>query len=207
MNKKVVIFWIAAIAIACLYATIQVTREESRRLDLVSQAGGEVSELKIMGSVAKFSFTSSENRTVSNEDLKGKIWVFNLMQTDCKGPCALMTHHMSQLHLFFLKKPLVHFVSLTINPENDSFEALNKFAKGYHSDSSKWSFLTGSKENIQSFAAESLKLPLNFKTNHYSTRLVLIDSKGNIRGYFDSQSKSNMELLRSSINLLIKQNT
>src|ERR1041385_6339598 len=55
------------------------------------------SPLPIYGQVADFSLTNQSGGRVSLADLRGQVWVADIIFTRCPGPCARMTRQMKEL--------------------------------------------------------------------------------------------------------------
>jgi cytochrome oxidase Cu insertion factor (SCO1/SenC/PrrC family) len=82
--------------------------------------------------------------------LKGKVAVVNVMYASCTDACPLITRQLNQVRedlgpLFGNK---VFFVSISSDPVRDTPQALKKFAQKQSADVAGWTFLTGSKNNI-----------------------------------------------------------
>lgn len=82
--------------------------------------------------------------------LRDRVVLINFVYTDCKDACPLLTYKLKQV-----KEALgprfgeeVFFVSISIDPENDSPEVLRKFAGDQQADVPGWLFLTGEKTNV-----------------------------------------------------------
>lgn len=95
--------------------------------------------------------TTSEGEEVEFFDdvLKDRIVVVNFFYTSCTDLCSLGTARLAQVYEWLGERMGrdVFFVSITLDPENDTPEKLANFAKGFDIDKG-WTFLTGSRENI-----------------------------------------------------------
>lgn len=82
--------------------------------------------------------------------LKGKVVVINFIFTNCGDACPLLTFKLTQVRdaLGGHFGDPVHFVSISIDPENDTPEALREFARQQRAEDEAWTYLTGSKRNI-----------------------------------------------------------
>ena len=80
--------------------------------------------------------------------------------------------------------PDIRLVSFTIDPARDTPSALAAFASKYQADPSRWTFLTGPQPILQMLSRDTFKLGDVDGTMNHSTRFVLIDRKGQIRGYY-----------------------
>lgn len=82
--------------------------------------------------------------------LKGKVVVINFIFTNCGDACPLLTFKLTQVRdalAGYFGDP-VHFVSISVDPENDTPEALREFARQQRAEDEAWTYLTGSKKNI-----------------------------------------------------------
>ena len=82
--------------------------------------------------------------------LQGRVFVINVIFTNCVSACPLVTQLLSvtREELVPAVKDDVWFVSISVDPERDTPEALKAFAKRQEVDESRWLFLTGSKQNV-----------------------------------------------------------
>ena len=138
--------------------------------------------LQDYGIVPEFTLTSQTGQPFGNRDLAGKVWVANFIFTTCQGPCPRMTSHMRRIQ--DATGANVKLVSFSVDPDNDTPTALSAYAKGFGADLSRWSFLTGDKKVLNSLGKDTFKLQGVGEGVDHSTRFVLIDAKGRIRGYY-----------------------
>lgn len=81
--------------------------------------------------------------------LKDRIVVVNFFYTSCTDMCSLTTARMAQVYDWLGERMGrdVFFLSITLDPENDTPEKLATFAEGFGAGKG-WTFLTGTRENI-----------------------------------------------------------
>jgi cytochrome oxidase Cu insertion factor (SCO1/SenC/PrrC family) len=82
--------------------------------------------------------------------LKDKVVVISFIFTNCQDACPMMTRKLTLVRDMLdhkLTKPL-WFVSLSVDPERDTPEALKKFAKDNKVDHDGWVFLTGEPQKL-----------------------------------------------------------
>jgi len=134
--------------------------------------------LPVFGRVPDFELTTQFNTTLHRKDLEGKIWVADFIYTTCTGPCPLMTRKMRQVQS---ADPKILLVSFSVEPEHDTPDVLAAYSRSAHALRG-WFFLTGNRATLQLLSREAFKLAdLGFT---HSTRLVLVDDKSRIRGYY-----------------------
>ena len=92
-----------------------------------------------------FTLTDQSGAEVSLASLRGRLLVVDFVYTRCPGPCPALTarHVKLQRALPAALRERTHFVSISIDPRNDSPEALRAYAEARGADLSTWSFLTG----------------------------------------------------------------
>ena len=154
------------------------------------------------GTVADFLLKDQNGRDVSLAALKGKVWVADLIFTTCGGVCPMMSKNMSALHQNFARFKDVCMVSISVNPENDSPQVLNTYARKYKVQGDQWIFLTGPRADIQKLAVESFKMGDMKEIIFHSALFVLVDRKGQIRGYYDGTDKERLKQLSKDLPFL-----
>jgi protein SCO1/2 len=152
--------------------------------------------LPVYGQVADFNLTNQLGRRVSLADLRGHVWVTDVIFTRCPGPCLTMTRQMKELQLALAPSSTARLVTLTTDPTFDTPPVLNAYASRFAANTNRWMFLTGTKEQIRDLAVGSLKLTaLDKKPEEqqsptdlfvHSTIFVVVDKQGQVRGVFQT---------------------
>lgn len=154
--------------------------------------------------VPVFRLTNAVNGSAfSEEKLSGKVTVLNFFFSSCHGPCPITMLHMSYLSKLLIHNKHVQFVSISVDPNNDSAEILTDYAKKINLDSRNWSLLTGDKEEIAGLITK-LKLAVEGDdiANLHTTRFLLIDRKGHLKGFFDGTNREEVDKLVNAIDLV-----
>ncbi len=159
-------------------------------------AGSDGDSLPIIGRISDFTLTNQLGDVVTLADLRGHVWVADIIFTRCAGPCPRMTRQMAALQAALPESSGVRLISLTTDPDHDSAEVLARYAERYGADARRWQFLTGTKPQIASLAIDSLKLtaldkPEATRTDAsdlfiHSTIFVLVDREARLRGVFET---------------------
>jgi protein SCO1/2 len=180
-------------------------------------AAPPVDPLPVLATIPDFSLTDQAGRTVGRDELLGAPWIGDLIFTRCVLACPLMTSRMAALDREIPAPteddaPAARLVSISVDPEHDQPEVLAAFAERYGA-SDRWLFLTGDRDEIHRLAGEGMHLgfdpnpplvPLEPGDNIYhSTRFVLVDGAGRVRGYYDSESGEELERLRDDLDRLL----
>ncbi len=158
--------------------------------------------LNVYGQVRDFHLTNSDGQFITLKNLQGKVWVADFFFTTCGNLCPMMSGHMSRLQELFKPYPDVRLVSFSVNPENDTPQALKAYAQKFHADTHRWIFLTGSRDDITKVAVNSFKLGDIREPIFHSSYFVLVDRQGKIRGYYDSTDSKNIERIIKDVKQL-----
>src|SRR3954452_18148656 len=145
--------------------------------------------------VPAFSLSNRDGRPVRLQDLAGAPWIADFIFTRCPASCPLMTARMARLERELPRDLGVRLVSFTVDPERDTPAVLERYAESYKAPG-RWLFLTGPKEEIYRLSRQGFKLGIDFPPPGtttgpavepilHSTRFVLVDGQGRIRGYYD----------------------
>jgi protein SCO1/2 len=168
--------------------------------------------LSALGIVPDFTLTKQDKTPLSLKDLKGKIWVADMIFTNCEGTCPMLTAAMANLQQSLIKKNTgVQLVSISVDPNNDTPDVLANYAKQNHADLRTWSFLTGPVAMIYTLARDGFKLTVdsaNADTQEpilHSERFVLIDRDGIIRGYYDGTADDTQSKVLTDIGDLMRE--
>ena len=187
-------------------------------LELRTGAVGNVglSSMPIFGKIPNFKLTNQIGVAVTDEDLRGNIWLADIIFTRCAGPCPIMSGKMADLQRQIPNDWPVKFVTLTTDPKFDTPEVLNSYAKRFDADYKRWYFLTGTMEEILKLAVEGLKLTAIPKTASdqadqndlfiHATVFVLVDGAGRARAVFENDAEDVGGKVRTAIEKLLKKN-
>ncbi len=154
----------------------------------------EKSYLPIYGTVADFTLTEKDGSNFSINNLKGNVWVADFMFTHCPGQCPLMNLEMNRLQARLPKD--IRLVSFTVDPDRDTPAVLSQYAETYAAEKGRWFFLTGEKEDLNRVATSFYMSRID-DPNRHSIRLVLVDVKARIRGYYDPMDQHSVDKLLS----------
>jgi cytochrome oxidase Cu insertion factor (SCO1/SenC/PrrC family) len=139
------------------------------------------------GNVPEFQLTNQDGNNFGSADLRGKIWIADFIYSTCPGPCPMISSRMSELQKP-LEKTDVHLVSFTVDPAKDTPEVLRTYAERLQAEPGRWDFLTGAQSTIYNLSRNGFKLAVGEEKGVpiHSTRMILVDRYGAIRGYYDA---------------------
>ena len=178
------------------------------------------SDLVEIGPVPSFKLTNQDNKTISNADYLGKVYVVEFFFSTCPTICPKMNESMLQLQNEFYGNPNFGIASITIDPAKDTPQVLKEHANLLGVKHYNWHFLTGDKEYIYSlankgfnlYAGENNKVAGGFE---HSGLFALIDKDGKIRCrkdaqgnpilYYDGLEASGVEAIKEDIKKLLEE--
>ena len=133
-----------------------------------------------------------------NKDLKGKILVVDFFFSHCPVVCPKLTKNMKLLLRAFRKDPKreeqldnqIQFISITVDPERDSFQRLRIYADENGVDHDHWFMLTGEKKKIYDFVRNELVLTVGEGDGGaedfiHTEKITVLDADRYIRGYYE----------------------
>lgn len=159
-----------------------------------------------------FQLVDQLGRPVTPSTLKGKIWVVSCFFTRCSTVCPGLIRSVKELAEELRELRGVKFLTVSVDPKHDRPEVLREYARIVGADPEQWLFATGDKEEVYRFVREGLKLSASETPKEaqmqgadpvtHSTRLVLLDANGAVRGYADTKDPWSMSRLQHAIELL-----
>ena len=172
--------------------------------------------LPVYGKIADFSLTNQNGQAVSLTDLRGHVWVADIIFTRCPGPCLKMTRQMRDLQIALPTSSQAKLVSLTTDPQFDTPPVLKAYAQRFEADPNRWLFLTGPPKPIAKLAIDSLKLTAIEKKPQerespvdlfvHSTIFVVVDKHAQLRAIFQTTGENvDPTLMRKEIVTTVNQ--
>lgn len=178
------------------------------------------SDLVEIGPVPVFKLTNQNDKTISNEDYLGKVYVVEFFFSTCPTICPKMNQSMLQLQDEFYGNPNFGIASITIDPEHDTSKVLKEHADLLGVKHYNWHFLTGDKAYIFNLANKGFNLYAGVNNKvaggfEHSGLFALIDKEGKIRCrkdaqgnpilYYDGLEASGVEAIKEDIKKLLEE--
>lgn len=137
-----------------------------------------------------FELVDQSGQKRSKADYAGKVWIADFIFTTCPTICPRLTEKMSALSKRTADAPDLRYVSFTVDPETDTPEALKAFAAKYGADTARWSLLTGEPKHVEDVVLKGFKQVLSRDSGgmiFHSERFVLVDKRGKVRGFYETE--------------------
>jgi protein SCO1 len=160
--------------------------------------------------VTAFQLLNQEGKMVSPGQWKGKTVVANFFFTHCPVVCPKMMRNMKTVEEATKNKDLM-LVSFTVDPQRDSVQQLKSYARRMGLNTTRWDLLTGDKKEIYRLARKSFLVVAADGDGGaddfiHSDKLVLIDRRLQIRGFYDGTENEDIKQLLIDINKLKHEN-
>lgn len=160
-------------------------------------------ELEVFNTIPEFTLTAhTKEEFSSRRELAGRVWIANFIFTTCTGPCPRMSTQMRQVQTGLAGSPGVRMVSFTVDPDRDTPEALDAYARRYNAEPGRWFFLTGARETLHDLSMKGFMLGSIAGNLDHSTRFALVDRQGRVRKYYSSHEPGSIPQLIEDARLL-----
>jgi protein SCO1/2 len=119
-----------------------------------SEIPAATKHLAIGEALPEFRLTDQAGRTVTREDLRGRVVAINFIYTRCPLPdiCPRLSANFAALSRKFAGR--VTLLSVTVDPDYDTSAVLADYARRWNADATTWRFLTGDVAGLASALGE-----------------------------------------------------
>ena len=187
------LLWIAAIVFALvLYWNSQRQPAGAMHADAgnESTAGMVVSEgvviknvpWKHLQTIPPFEFQTQAGERLKSSDLAGQAYVVNFFFASCPTICREFNAKVAEINEQ-LEKENVRFLSISVDPENDTVDVLKRYAEDYDAEPKRWAFLTGNSYMVKQVGRQGFNVVVESNTSH-SDDFLLVDKWGRFRDRF-----------------------
>jgi len=176
---------------------------------------GRTVDLPDLGQLPSFALVDQEGKPFGAAEVRGKVWVADFIFTSCADACPRLTARMRSLQDRLHPGERIGLLSITVDPERDTPQKLAEYARISGAHASLWKFLTGPQRDVErtvvnGFHVAMGKVPVDatddalraqaFEILH-GDRLVLVDARGRLRGYYVADEDGLRRILRDARSL------
>jgi protein SCO1 len=213
--SKYKFFWITFSILSIIIVSIIYSLLKPKRVLPIYQPSQVNSEMvdttiqykKKYHTIANFSLTNQNGKTITQDNYKDKIYVADFFFTTCQTICPIMTKNMYDVQKRTLSDDEIKLLSHTVTPEIDTVAQLKRYAVEKGVNDSKWNLVTGDKKQIYELARKSY---LAVKDNGdggpfdmiHTENFILIDKARQIRGFYDGTKPEEIDRLLEDIKIL-----
>jgi len=174
-----------------------------------------------------FTVTDYTGKVIDRGDFLGSVWVCDFFLTRCNGICPILGQRMADLAGQLSQDPsldAVRLVSFSVDPDHDTLDRLTIYrnthmgiwTRGDEKQKAelnrRWVHTRAEdRDAFWKIVSEGFKLYVGPSEDDpmtpvaHSGRLVLIDKRGNIRGYYDGLTDDDTPALLADIRRLTKE--
>ncbi|MCM5529735.1 SCO family protein [Parasegetibacter sp. NRK P23] len=171
-------------------------------------------KLPVLNYTKEFSFTDQYGKRITDQDVKGKVYVAEYFFTTCPGICPRMNNNLKGVYEKYKNKDGFAILSHTVDPEKDTVGRMKHYADSLGVNTPNWLFLTGPKDSLYNVARASYLLddPANAQQAIdeqfiHTQFFALVDKGGRVRGIYDGLKTEEIAKLEKDISDLLKENT
>ena len=151
--------------------------------------------LPVLGQVPEFTLTERSGESFGRGDMLGKIGIVNFFFTSCPGICPITNGHMSEIYHALEGSDKVVQVSISVDPARDSLPALRTYAESWDVHDNRWVFVRGPIDTVARLCEQGFMLPAENLPMSHTTKFILVDTKGRIRGYYTGTEEAAVQTL------------
>lgn len=168
-----------------------------------------------LGALPDFSFTRQDGQPFGSAQLRGHPFIANFIFTRCPTVCPAFTRKMAHVQQSTDSHGThLQLVSFSVDPKYDTPERLAEYGQLHGANFTRWSFLTGDYDILKDTIVQGFKVSMGREAGadendllsiFHGTHFVLVDSKGQIRGYYDSADSESTERLLGDVKRLVRE--
>lgn len=159
--------------------------------------------LPVYGHMPALALVDAQKRAFTGDAMLGHATVVDFIFTHCTASCPRLTARMAELQGRLAKEgSATKLVSISVDPENDTPDVLAKYAGDTHADPTRWSFVTGPADEVESVVVKGFKVAATRAAKGagetevvHGDWFVVVDAKGDIRGYYPTSTDAEVDAL------------
>ena len=162
-------------------------------------------EVPVIAELPQLALVDQDGKTFNRETLEGELWVTSFIFTHCRATCPRLVGQMKKLQGRLADVPSAHFLSVSVDPRNDTPEVIKGYMAKNQIDERNWRFVTGTEKAVEEFVVGGFKV--GYGRTQWSTELThsnsfaLIDDRARIRGYYGTDDEG-LEKLEQDLRAL-----
>lgn len=158
-----------------------------------------------------YSLIDQNGHGISSEDMRGKITLYNITHSRCTAPCPetglIMKEVQERLPEIESSQIPIELVTISVDPEVDTPEVLQEYARTLNADLSSWHFITGPIDRLKRVIGGGFGFYFNKQDDGdliFDSGFVLVDGDGILRAEYRTGSPKSDRIM-SDIELIIEE--
>ncbi|RWY54166.1 SCO family protein [Mucilaginibacter gilvus] len=159
----------------------------------------------IYQTIPAFKFVNQYGDSITQNSLKGDIYVADFFFTTCPSICPIMHRNMLKVYNEFKNVSDFKIISHSIDPKHDSVPVLKKYADGLGITGNSWWLLQGKKDDTYNLSTSYLVRRPEESAKElfiHDGYFVLIDKQKHIRGSYDGTDEKDVARMIGDIKIL-----
>lgn len=196
----------ALVAIGGIVLSLYVLSNESekdRTVDAATSSEVEDDATGALGGapivVPQFRFIDQDGAEFGSDEMLGEVNLVSFQFTRCPGICHTMSARLAQIYADNAAWPGLRIVTISVDPEHDTPEVLRAYADKFGVTDTRWTFLNGPMDDVIELSEKGFFLPADSLPAGHSSRFALVDTEGEVRGFFDSLDDEQMLELETAL--------
>lgn len=205
-NKTGIVILVVLLAIPVLWVLLW-KKSEFKYTNLPIYSSVEFGDT-IPYTIDTFTLYDQRGLPFTRDSIGDRVYVANFFFTSCPDVCPQMNSNVKLLAEKFKDNNAVVFLSHSVDPYNDTIEALKVYAKEFGANAHQWHLLTGKKSTIYNLAMHSYRVAAVQEDSNafiHSEKLILVDKDFRVRGYYEGRDYREVKNLMEDIPFLIKE--
>lgn len=170
----------------------------------------------VLWPVPAFSLVDQTGKAVDQQALRGQVWVAFFFFTHCKSICPRLMKSMVTLQRRYdrWKNKDIRLVGVSVDPQNDRPARLSRYLTRHGADRGRFLLLTsadGSDAATRALVVGGFKNHVGARQKKgdiidiaHSGKIVLVDRRGRIRGFYDTDEKGLDEAFHRSLQVWLR---
>jgi protein SCO1/2 len=166
--------------------------------------------LEHYGHLPNFALQDQFGREFTHKNLAGRVVMVDFIFTSCPDVCPLLTEQLVSLRKQMPADQPLSYISISVDPEHDTPERLRSFAAAHGAVADNMWFLTGPFAQVKAVVTQGFKQAMELQPAAegqprnvlHGSHFVLVDTQGELRGFFPNDSEGHAALKRAALALL-----
>jgi protein SCO1/2 len=144
-----------------------------------------------------FILTDQTGQRLTNEDLRGQVVLYTFGYTGCSAACeplnAVMKSVQDDAARYAADGLPITLVTMLFDPDRDTPEAMQAYARSVEADAARWHFATGDPTRLKQTIGGGFEVYYTPKSDGgfiFEPAAVLVDSLGMVRGEYRTQTQN-----------------
>lgn len=160
-----------------------------------------------------FVLTDQNDASITEASFAGRATVIHFFFTTCAGVCPTTQANLARMLASMPGEQRLQVLSHSVTPERDSVSALKIYATMHNIHDERWHLLTGARNTIETLARDSYFVNLRDGRSYgvndlaHTETLVLVDSKGRLRGVYTGSLQLDIQRLAEDIQAVLHESS